>query len=123
MWVLFTVPCPTPDGQRAVDLYEKRVKWIDDAMRSSARELGCTFHRAWAAADGSAFYALAHWRTREGANAFFDLWQIEDEPGEVAIYWTATSGSCRSGARTRSARRAAATSPGATSRAITSNQT
>ena len=37
MWVLFTAPCPTPDGQSARDLYES----------------GC--------------------------------WQIESEPGEVAI--------------------------------------
>ncbi len=85
MWVLFTAPCPTPDGQTARDLYEKRLTWIDDSMRESAREHGCTFHRAWAAADGSAFYALAHWRTREGATAFFEEWQIGDEPGEVAI--------------------------------------
>jgi hypothetical protein len=62
-----------------------RVTRIDDAMRASARELGCTFHRAWAAADGSAFYALAHWRTAEGARSFFEQWQIYDEPGEVAI--------------------------------------
>jgi len=85
MWVLFKVPCPTPDGQTARDLYEKRVTRIDDAMRESARNHGCTFHRAWAAADGSAFYALAHWRTPEGAKAFFEEWEIEDEPGEVAI--------------------------------------
>jgi hypothetical protein len=85
MWVLFTVPCPTPDGRTARDLYEKRVTGLDDAMRESARDHGCTFHRAWAAADGSAFYALAHWRTRQGASAFFEEWQIEDEPGEVAI--------------------------------------
>jgi hypothetical protein len=85
MWVLFTVPCPTPDGRSARDLYETRVTRIDDAMRASARELGCTFHRAWAAADGSAFYAVAHWRTAEGAQAFFEQWQIYDEPGEVAI--------------------------------------
>jgi len=85
VWVLFTVPTPTPDGQTAHDLVEKRVRWIDDAMRESARELGCTFHRAWAAADGSAFYAVAHWRTREGAHEFFERWQIDEEPGEVAI--------------------------------------
>jgi hypothetical protein len=85
VWVLFTAPCPTPDGQTARDLYEKRLTWIDDAMRASARELGCTFHRAWAAEDGSAFYALAHWRTREGARTFFERWEIESEPGEVAI--------------------------------------
>jgi len=85
MWVLFRVPCPTPDGRTARELYEKRVNGIDDAMRESAGEHGCTFHRAWHAADGSAFYALAHWRTREGAAAFFEQWQIEDEPGEVAI--------------------------------------
>ena len=85
MWVLFTAPCPTPDGQTARELYEKRVTGIDDAMRASARDHGCTFHRAWAATDGSAFYALAHWLTREGASAFFQEWQIESEPGEVAI--------------------------------------
>ncbi len=28
-------------------------------MRASARKHGCTFHRAWYAEDGSAFYALA----------------------------------------------------------------
>ena len=33
----------------------------------------------------SAFYALAHWRTREGAQAFFEEWEIDAEPGEVAI--------------------------------------
>jgi hypothetical protein len=85
MWVLFQVPCPTPDGRSARDLYERRLTWIDDAMRASAREHGCTFHRAWHAADGSAFYALAHWGTREGAATFFEQWQIDAEPGEVAI--------------------------------------
>jgi hypothetical protein len=76
-----------PDSGRATahDLYEKRLTWIDDAMRESARANGCTFHRAWAAADGSAFYALAHWRTQEGARAFFERWQIDSEPGEIAI--------------------------------------
>lgn len=83
--MLFSVPCPTPEGRTAKDLYEKRLTWISDEMRASARELGCTFHRAWYTSDGSAFYALAHWRTHEGASAFFELWQITDEPGEVAI--------------------------------------
>ena len=85
MWVLFMVPCPTPDGTTAQDLYQKRVDWISDAMRASAMEHGCRFHRAWYAVDGSAFYALALWATREGANAFYEEWQIADEPGEVAI--------------------------------------
>jgi hypothetical protein len=85
VWVLFHVPAPTPDGRSARDLYEYRVTRIDEAMRASARDHGCTFHRAWYTADGSSFYAVAHWRTREGAQAFFDQWQIEDEPGEVAI--------------------------------------
>jgi len=85
VWVLFFAPCPTPDGRTARDLYEKRLTWIDDEMRASARELGCTFHRAWHAANGSGFYALAHWRTREGASAFFERWQIAEEPGEVAV--------------------------------------
>ena len=58
MWILFTAPCPTPDGQTARDLYEKRLTWITDDMRASARELGCRFHRAWYAEDGSAFWAL-----------------------------------------------------------------
>jgi hypothetical protein len=85
MWVLFRAPCPTPDGQTAQDLYEKRLTWISEEMRASARDFGCTFHRAWHASDDSAFYALAHWRTPEGARTFFERWQIGDEPGEVAI--------------------------------------
>ena len=85
MWILFTAPCPTPDGQTAEDLYRKRLTWITDAMRESARSHGCRFHRAWYAADGSAFWALAEWESAEGANAFFEEWDINDEPGEVAI--------------------------------------
>lgn len=85
MWILFRVPCPTPDGQTARDLYEKRITWITPAMQDSARSHGCRFHRAWYAQDGSAFYALAEWETVEGANAFFIEWEIGDEPGEVAI--------------------------------------
>lgn len=84
-WVLFHVPCPTPDGQTAQDLYDKRVVRITPEMRESARKHGCHFHRAWFAADGSAFYALAQWESREGASAFFTEWDITDEPGEVAI--------------------------------------
>ena len=85
MWVLFVVPCPTPDGQSAEDLYRKRVIRITPEMQASARELGCRFHRAWHAEDGSAFYALANWETREGARAFFQRWDIQDEPGEIAV--------------------------------------
>jgi hypothetical protein len=85
-WILFRVPTPTPDGQTALDLYEKRVRLITDEMRQSARELGCRFHRAWYVRDGSAFYAVAYWETREGASAFFEQWEIEDEPGEEAFF-------------------------------------
>ncbi len=85
MWLLFSVPCPTPDGQTARALYEKRVTGITPAMQASAQSHGCGFHRAWYTPDGSAFYALAKWETREGATAFFREWEIEDEPGEVAI--------------------------------------
>jgi hypothetical protein len=85
MWILFTVPCPTPLGETAQQLYEKRFDMIDDDVRSSARDLGCTFHRAWYAQDGSAFWAVAHWETREGANEFFEKWGIDAEAGEVAI--------------------------------------
>jgi hypothetical protein len=85
MWVLFQVPCPTPNGETAADLYEKRVVGITPAMRASAIQHGCRFHRAWYARDGSAFYALAHWETAEGANAFFEEWKIGDEPGERAV--------------------------------------
>jgi hypothetical protein len=84
-WLLFRAPAPTPDGRTARDLYERRLTWIDDAMRASAREHGCRFHRAWHATDGSAFYALAYWESREGARAFFEQWRIESEPGEEAI--------------------------------------
>ena len=73
MWVLFRAPTPTPDGRTAEDLYEKRVRRITPEMCQSAREHGCRFHRAWHAQDGSAFYALAFWETREGASTFFQL--------------------------------------------------
>ena len=86
MWVLFRVPCPTPDGRTAMDLVQRRVDWIDDAMRASARAHGCRFHRAWYARDGTAFYAMANWDSIEGARAFFQKWDIEDEPGEEAIF-------------------------------------
>lgn len=79
------MPCPTSDGQTAEDLYRKRLTGITDDMRASAVTFGCTFHRAWYAEDGSAFYALANWQTREGANEFFEAWNIADEPGEIAI--------------------------------------
>jgi hypothetical protein len=85
MWVLFQVPCPTPEGRTAQELYEARVQGIGPAMKASAAGHGCRFHRAWYAADGSAFYAVASWETRAGAAAFFEEWQINDEPGEVAI--------------------------------------
>jgi hypothetical protein len=85
MWVLFKVPTPTPDGQTAEDLYRKRVDRITPEMQASGRELGCRFHRAWYAEDRSAFYAVACWDTLDGAREFFKRWQIEDEPGEVAI--------------------------------------
>jgi hypothetical protein len=85
VWVLFVVPCPTPDGRTARDLYERRLTWITDEMRADSRARGCQFHRAWHATDGSAFYALAHWPSREAANGFFERWQIDDEPGERAI--------------------------------------
>jgi hypothetical protein len=85
MWILFRAPTPTPDGQTAHDLYEKRIPWITPEMQASARRHGCRFHRAWYAEDGSAFYALAFWETREGANAFFEEWRIEAEPGETSV--------------------------------------
>ena len=84
-WVMFHVPCPTPDGRTAEDLYQKRVNGTTPAMQASAQSHGCRFHRAWFAADGSAFYAIALWESREGASAFFTEWEIADEPGEVAI--------------------------------------
>ena len=85
-WFLFKVATPTPTrGESARDLYERRLTGITDAMRESARSDGCVFHRAWYASDGSAFYALACWRTREGARAFFEEWAIDDEEGEEAI--------------------------------------
>lgn len=86
MWILFSVPCPTPDGRSAEDLFDKRVRMITADMQASARGYGCRFHQAWYAADGHAFYALAEWESREGAISFFDEWDIADEPGEVAVY-------------------------------------
>ncbi len=86
IWYLFHVPTPTPTrGESALALYQKRAKWFSDAMRSSARSHGCRFHRCWHAADGSAFYALACWEDRDGARAFFEEWEIDDEEGELSI--------------------------------------
>ena len=86
MWVLFQVPCPTPDGQTAEDLYQKRVRMITPEMRADAVDRGCRFHRAWYSNDGAAFYAVAEWATRDGAQGFFNAWDIQDEPGETAVY-------------------------------------
>jgi hypothetical protein len=85
MWILFKVPCPTPDGRSAHDLYQYRVTRIDDAMKASARRHGCQFHRAWYSDDDSTFYALAFWESRHGAQEFFEEWDIQDEPGETYI--------------------------------------
>ncbi len=84
MWVLFRASCPTTKGETAMDLYQKRVDGITEEMQASARELGCRFHRAWYAEDGSEFIAIAKWDSREGASAFFEQWQIESEEGETA---------------------------------------
>jgi hypothetical protein len=83
--MMFQVPCPTPDGRTAKELFDKRVAAITPEMQRSAADHGCRFHRAWYAADGSAFYAVACWESAEGANAFFQEWDIEDEPGEIGI--------------------------------------
>lgn len=85
MWVLFQVPCPTSDGRTAEELYNKRLTGITSMMQESARSHGCRFHRAWYTKDGSMFVALAEWESSEGAHAFFEEWNIEDEPGEVAF--------------------------------------
>src|SRR5581483_11142639 len=42
VWVMFHVPCPTPDGQTAEQLYRKRLDWITPEMQPGAWELGCT---------------------------------------------------------------------------------
>ena len=84
-WYLFRVPTPTADGETGQDLYEKRVAWFTPEMLESAVEHGCRFHRAWYARDGSAFYALALWETKEGANEFYGQWEIGKELGEEVI--------------------------------------
>jgi len=65
-WILFHVPCPTPDGQTARDLYQKRLQNNSAERQASAR-------------------SMAGWDTREGASESFRRWDIEDEPGEVAV--------------------------------------
>lgn len=79
------MPCPTSDGRSAEDLYNKRLTGITAAMQESARSHGCRFHRAWHTKDGSLFVAIAEWESAEGANSFFEEWNIDDEPGEVAF--------------------------------------
>ena len=84
-WLLYRVPTPTADGESAIDLYEKRVHGFTSAMRDSAVEHGCRFHRAWHARDGSAFYAIALWETMDGARQFLGKWDIGRDPGREAI--------------------------------------
>ena len=86
MWVLFQVPCRRPTVAPRRTCTSAGSRGSRRRCRRSAREHGCRFHRAWYAEDGSAFYAIANWESREGAHAFFEEWEIEDEPGEVAIY-------------------------------------
>jgi hypothetical protein len=59
---------------------------ISPEMKADAKARGCRFHRAWYARDGSAFYAVAEWKRLDGAREFFDKWDIQDEPGETAVY-------------------------------------
>ena len=103
MWVLFRAPTPTPDGRTARDLYERRIDWITPEMRKSASEHGCSFHRAWHAQDGSAFYALACWErlsriSREHADAtlvFYcraDCWMSWNAAKRALAWGFATSG-------------------------------
>ncbi len=84
--ILYRVPCPTPDGRSAEDLYQKRVRGFTDAMRTEARAHGCRFHRAWYARDGHALYAIAIWDTPEHAREFSELHMkrfVSDEPWET----------------------------------------
>ena len=83
-WMMFTVPCPTPSGETADQLLQKRIDGITAEMQASARELGCTFHRAWITSDRSAFVAVACWTTPEGGRTFYERWQIQSEEGETA---------------------------------------
>lgn len=83
-WMMFTVPCPTPSGETADQLLQKRIDGITPEMQASARELGCTFHRAWVTSDRSAFVAVACWTTSEGGRTFYERWQIQSEEGETA---------------------------------------
>jgi hypothetical protein len=53
-------------------------------MQASATEHGC--RSTVPGTRVTAFYALANWDSRQGASAFFEEWEIDDEPGEVAIY-------------------------------------
>src|SRR5436190_22429865 len=86
IWVLFTVPCPTtPSGTTADELLQKRYDMISPEMKASAKRNGCRFHRAFVSRERDRFVAIACWETPEGANAFFEEWQIDDEEGEVAI--------------------------------------
>lgn len=83
VWMMFTAPCPTPAGKTAEQMVREREIGISAEMQASAREHGCRFHRCWSTADGSMFVAIASWESREGARAFFEQWQIQDEEGEV----------------------------------------
>jgi hypothetical protein len=85
MWMLFYVPCPTPDGQTAEQLYRKRVTSLTPEMRADAKAHGCSFHRVWFAKDGSAFYGLAEWASLEQEAAFYKRWNVKHDIGDTTI--------------------------------------
>jgi hypothetical protein len=87
MWMLFYVPCPTPDGHTAENLYQKRRNLLTPELKADAREHGCHFHRIWHAKDGFAFYALVEWESQASAWAFYKKWDMQqDEPGEKVTF-------------------------------------
>lgn len=42
------------------------------------------FTQAWFTADGFEFVAIALWDNLDKAYTFFEQWDIEDQPGEIA---------------------------------------
>ena len=85
MWIQFYVPCPTPDGRRHATC--TRPAWTASLLRCRPvpqnTAAASTERGTQATVPGSMH--LRRGRRARALAAFFNEWNIEDEPGEVAV--------------------------------------
>jgi hypothetical protein len=84
MWILFSVPCPTPDGRTAQNLYQARVDRIGPEMQASARGTVAASTGRGTPATARCSTRWRSWRPRTGTGVYWS-WDIQDEPGEMSL--------------------------------------